>query len=87
MPEDGMVQKRPFSGNTRDLSANPDRFHVGAGVREFLAALLELRFREKRSYELDHEFYYAYSVKWHFLAPIGTVSEGLCLRKPIREMN
>ena len=42
----GMVQKRPFSGNTRDLSANPDRSHVRAGVREFLAALLELEFRE-----------------------------------------
>ena len=27
----GMVQKRPFSGNTRDLSADPDRSRVGAG--------------------------------------------------------
>ncbi len=24
----GMVQKRPFSGNTRDLSADPDRSRV-----------------------------------------------------------
>src|SRR5512135_3843097 len=26
-----MVQKRPFSGNTGDLSADPDRSRVGAG--------------------------------------------------------
>ena len=30
----GMVQKRPFSGNTRDLSADPDRSRVGAGLRD-----------------------------------------------------
>src|SRR5208337_3782517 len=30
----GMVQKRPFLGNTRDLSADPDRSRVGAGLRE-----------------------------------------------------
>src|SRR5271166_4141307 len=29
-----MVQKRPFSGNTRDLSADPDRSRVGAGLRD-----------------------------------------------------
>ena len=27
----GMVQKRPFSGNTRDLSADLDGSRVGAG--------------------------------------------------------
>src|SRR5271157_1918148 len=42
----GMVQKHPFSGNTRDLSADPDRSRVGAGLRESLAAVLGLQFRE-----------------------------------------
>ena len=46
----GMVQKRPFSGNTRDLSADPDRSRVGAGLRESLAAVLGLQFRENRVY-------------------------------------
>ena len=46
----GMVQKRPFSGNTRDLSADPDRSRVGAGLRESLVALLGLQFRENRVY-------------------------------------
>ena len=46
----GMVQKRPFSGNTRDLSADPDRSRVGAGFRESLAAVLGLQFRENRVY-------------------------------------
>ena len=36
----GMVQKPPFSGITRDLSADPDRSRVGAGLRESLAAVL-----------------------------------------------
>src|SRR5208337_1841082 len=39
-PKSGMVQKHPFSGNTRDLSADPDRSRVGAGLRESLAAVL-----------------------------------------------
>src|SRR5208337_3503748 len=38
----GMVQKHLFSGNTRDLSADPDRSRVGAGLRESLAAVLGL---------------------------------------------
>ena len=46
----GMVQKRPFSGNTRDLSADSDRSRVGAGLRESLAAVLGLQFRENRVY-------------------------------------
>ena len=46
----GMVQKRPFSGNTRDLSADPDRSRVGAGLRESLVALLGLQFCENRVY-------------------------------------
>src|SRR5271157_2747663 len=46
----GMVQKHPFSGNTRDLSADPDRSRVGAGLRESLAAVLGLQFRENRVY-------------------------------------
>ena len=46
----GMVQKRRFSGNTRDLSADPDRSRVGAGFRESLAAVLGLQFRENRVY-------------------------------------
>ena len=46
----GMVQKRPFSGNTRDLSADPDRSRVGAGLRESLVAVLGLQFRENRVY-------------------------------------
>ena len=46
----GMVQKRPFSGNTRDLSADPDRSRVGAGLRESLVALLGPQFRENRVY-------------------------------------
>ena len=29
-----VVQKRPFSGNTRDLSADPDRSRVGSGLRD-----------------------------------------------------
>src|SRR5271157_101312 len=48
--ETGMVQKHPFSGNTRDLSADPDRSRVGAGLRESLAAVLGLQFRENRVY-------------------------------------
>ena len=36
----GMVQERSFSGNTRDLSADPDRSRVGAGLRESLVAAL-----------------------------------------------
>ena len=35
-----MVQKRPFSGNTRDLSADPDRSRVGADFREYRDARL-----------------------------------------------
>ena len=46
----GMVQKRRFSGNTRNLSADPDRSRVGAGLRESLAAMLGLQFRENRVY-------------------------------------
>ena len=46
----GMVQKRPFSGNTRDLSADPDRSRVGAGLRESLVAVLGLQPRENRVY-------------------------------------
>ena len=34
-----MVQKRPFSGNTRDLSADPDRSRVEAGVQGSLVAV------------------------------------------------
>src|SRR5208282_5350101 len=34
LPTLGMVQKRPFLGNTRDLSADLDRSRVGAGLRE-----------------------------------------------------
>jgi len=47
---EGMVQKHLFSGNTRDLSADPDRSRVGAGLRESLAAVLGLQFRENRVY-------------------------------------
>src|SRR5208337_2518416 len=50
LEEIGMVQKHPFSGNTRDLSADPDRSRVGAGLRESLAAVLGLQFRENRVY-------------------------------------
>ena len=51
LPEDlGMVQKRPFSGKTRDLAQYPDRSRVGAGLRESLVALLGLQFRENRVY-------------------------------------
>ena len=50
LPTLGMVQKRPFSGNTRDLSADPDRSRVGAGLRESLVAVLGLQFRENRVY-------------------------------------
>ena len=46
----GTVQKRRFSGNTRNLSADPDRSRVGAGFRESLAAMLGLQFRENRVY-------------------------------------
>ena len=46
----GMVQKHPFSGNTRDLSADPDRSRVGAGLRKSLVAVLGLQFRENRVY-------------------------------------
>ena len=46
----GMVQKRRFPGNTRDLSADPDRSRVGAGFRDSLAAVLGLQFRENRVY-------------------------------------
>ena len=46
----GMVQKRWFSSNTRNLSADPDRSRVGAGFRESLAAMLGLQFRENRVY-------------------------------------
>ena len=35
-----MVQERWFSGNTRDLSQDPDRSRVGAGLRESLVAAL-----------------------------------------------
>ena len=45
-----MVQKRPFSGNTRDLNADPDRCRVGAGLRESLVAVLGPQFRENRVY-------------------------------------
>ena len=48
----GMVQKRPLSGNTRDLSADPDRSRIGAGIRESLVAVLGLQFRENRVYPL-----------------------------------
>jgi hypothetical protein len=47
---DGMVQKRPFSGNTWDLSADPDRSRVGAGLFEPLIAVLGLQLRENRVY-------------------------------------
>ena len=50
VPFFGMVQKRRFSGNTRNLSADPDRSRVGAGFRESLAAMLGLQFRENRVY-------------------------------------
>ena len=46
----GMVQKRLFSGNTRDLSADPDRSRVRAGLRECLVAVLGLQVRENRVY-------------------------------------
>ena len=46
----GMVQERPFSGNTWDLSADPHRSRVAAGLRESLAAVLGLQFRENRVY-------------------------------------
>ena len=49
-PAPGMVQKRPFSGNTRALSADPDRSRVGAGLRESLVAVLGLQVRENRVY-------------------------------------
>ena len=49
-PSFGMVQKRPFSGNTRALSADPDRSRVGAGLRESLVAVLGLQVRENRVY-------------------------------------
>ena len=49
-PKLGMVQKRPFSGNTWDFSADPDRSRVGAGLREALVAGLELQFCENRVY-------------------------------------
>ena len=49
-PKSGMVQKRRFSGNTRNLGADPDRSRVGAGFRESLAAMLGLQFRENRVY-------------------------------------
>ena len=49
-PFEGMVQKRPFSGNTRDLSADPDRSRVGAGLHESLVAVLGLQVRENRVY-------------------------------------
>ena len=39
-----------LSGNTRDLSADPDRSRVGAGLRESLVAVLGLQFRENRVY-------------------------------------
>jgi hypothetical protein len=52
-PSHGMVQKRPFSGNTRDLSADPDRSRVGAGLRESLVAVLGLQFRENRVYPMS----------------------------------
>ncbi len=45
-----MVQKRPLSGNTWALSADPDRSRVGAGVRESLVAVLAPQFRENRVY-------------------------------------
>ena len=50
LEEIGMVQKRRFSGNTRNLSADPDRSRVGAGFRESLVAVLGLQFRENRVY-------------------------------------
>jgi len=41
----GMVQKRPFSGNTRDLSADPDRSRVGAeGPKGDIAIVCGTRF-------------------------------------------
>jgi hypothetical protein len=46
----GMVQKRPFSGNTWDLSADADRSRVGAGVRDSLVTALGLQFWENRLY-------------------------------------
>ena len=39
-----------FSGNTRNLSADPDRSRVGAGFLESLAAVLGLQFRANRVY-------------------------------------
>ena len=46
----GMVQNRPFSGNTRGLSADPDRPRVGAGLRKSLVAVPRLQFCENRVY-------------------------------------
>ena len=46
----GMVQKRLFSGNTRDLGADRDRSRGGVGLRESLAALLGLQLSENRLY-------------------------------------
>ena len=46
----GMVQKPPFSGNTRGLSADPDRSRVGAGLRDPPVDVLRLQFRENRVY-------------------------------------
>ena len=46
----GMVQQRPFSGNTRDPSADPDRSRVGTGLRESLVAVQGFQFRENRVY-------------------------------------
>ena len=43
-----MVQKRPFLGNARDLSADPDLSRVGADLRESLIAVLGLQVRENR---------------------------------------
>jgi hypothetical protein len=45
-----MVQQRPFSGNTRDPSADPDRSRVGTGLRESLVAVPGFQFRENRVY-------------------------------------
>ena len=46
----GMVQQRPFSANTRDPSADPDRSRVGTGLRESLVAVPGFQFRENRVY-------------------------------------
>jgi hypothetical protein len=45
-----MVQKRWFLGNTWDLGADPERSHVGVGLRDPLVTRLGRQFRENRVY-------------------------------------